>query len=55
MKLTVAIICSNDHLIKKCINSIPKKTPIITILNYPDDYVLNVVNNDKRIKVMNEI
>lgn len=51
MKLTIAIICSNDHLIKKCIDSIPKQTPIIVILNYPDDYVLNIVNNDKRIKV----
>lgn len=51
MKLTVAIICSNDHLIKKCIDSIPQKTPIITILNYPDDYVLKTVRNDKRIQM----
>lgn len=51
MKLTVAIICSNDHLIQRCLNSIPKKTPIIVILNNPDEYVLKVVENDKRIKV----
>lgn len=51
MKLTVAIICSNDHFIQRCLNSIPKKTPIIVILNNPDEYVLKVVENDKRIKV----
>jgi len=51
MKFTIAIICSNDHLIEKCIKSIPKDIPIIVVLNYPDDYVLNVVNNNKQIKV----
>ena len=51
MKLTVAIICSNDHLIQKCLDNKKTKIPIIVILNYPDDYVLEVVKNDKRIKV----
>lgn len=51
MKLTIAIICSNDHLIKKCIESIPKNVPIIVVLNYPDDYVLNYVKKNKQITV----
>lgn len=49
MKMTVAIICSNDHLISKCLESIPKNTPIIVVLNYPDEYVLNIVEKDKRV------
>lgn len=51
MKLTVAIICSKDHLIKKCLDSLPMDIPIIVILNNPDDYVLNLVNSDNRIKM----
>lgn len=51
MKLTVAIICSKDHLIKKCLDSIPKKVPIIVILNNPDEFVLNLVSKDKRVTV----
>lgn len=51
MKISIAIICSNDHLIEKCINSIPKNVPIIVVLNYPDDYVLDVVKKNKQISV----
>lgn len=51
MKFSIAIICSNDHLIEKCISSIPKNVPIIVVLNYPDDYVLDVVKNNKQISV----
>ena len=49
MKVTVAIVCRNDKLITKCLESIPKNTPIITVLNYPDEYVLEVVKKDKRV------
>lgn len=51
MKLTVAIVCSKDHMIKKCLNSIPRNVPIIVVLNYPDKYVTNITNNDKRVTV----
>lgn len=51
MKMSIAIICSDDHLIKKCLESIPDKVPIILILNYPDEYVLNLVKNNKQISV----
>ena len=51
METTVAIVCSNDHLIKKCLDSIPKNTKIIVVLNFPDNYVLETVKNDKRIKI----
>lgn len=51
MKLTVAIVCSNDHLLKKCLDSIPSKVPIIVVLNYPDEYVLNIVRKRKKIMV----
>ena len=52
MKLTIAIVCSNDHLIKKWLNSIPKYTPIIVVLNYPDEYVSNIVEKDKRTTIL---
>ena len=51
MKLTVAIVCSTDHLIKKCLDSIPDNIPIIAVLNYPDEYVLDVVKKDKRVTI----
>lgn len=51
MKLTVAIVCSKDHLLKKCLDSLPIDVSIIVVLNYPDDYILNLVNLDKRITV----
>lgn len=51
MKLTIAIICSNDHLIKKCLDSIPKSTPVIVVLNYPDKYVLNLVKKYENVTV----
>lgn len=51
MNLTIAIVCSNDHLIKKCLNSIPKQTPIIVVLNYPSEYVSTIVENDRRVTI----
>ncbi|MCM1234279.1 MAG: glycosyltransferase [Ruminococcus flavefaciens] len=51
MKFTIAIICSTDHLINRCIKSIPDDIPIIVVLNFPDEYVENIVNNDSRITV----
>jgi len=55
MKVSIAIVCSNDHLIKKCLKSIPKKTPVIMVLNYPDEFVLKEVSNKKNIKVYNNV
>lgn len=52
MKVTVAIVCSTDHLIERCIQSIPQETPIIVVLNYPDDYVLSICEKDRRIKII---
>lgn len=49
MKVTVAIVCSTDRLIKKCLKSIPEDIPIIVVLNYPDKYMLDLTNKDKRI------
>lgn len=51
MKVTIAILCSKDHLIKKCLASIPANVPIIVMLNNPDRYVEKVVSQDKRIRV----
>lgn len=49
MKLSIGIVCSNDHLINKCLDSIPINIPIIVVLNYPDKYVLNAVCNRKNV------
>ena len=43
MKLSIAIVCSNDHVIKRCLESIPKKIPIIVVLNFPDEFVLETI------------
>lgn len=51
MKVTIAILCSKDHLIKKCLASIPNNIPIIVMLNNPDKYVEGVVEQDKRVTV----
>lgn len=51
MKVTIAILCSKDHLIKKCFASIPSNVPIIVMLNNPDQYVEKVVMQDKRVTV----
>lgn len=51
MKLSIAIVCSNDHLISRCLNSIPADVPIIAVLNFPDEYVQNVVEQDSRVKI----
>lgn len=51
MKITIAILCSKDHLIKKCLASIPDNVPIIVMLNNPDKYVESVVKQDKRVTV----
>lgn len=52
MKFSIAIICSNDHLITRCLESIPKDIPIIAVLNYPDEYVLNATSNDSRVTII---
>lgn len=52
MKLTIAIICSNDHLITRCLESIPKKVPILAILNFPDEYVEEACKKDKRVTIV---
>jgi glycosyltransferase involved in cell wall biosynthesis len=52
MKLTIGIVCSNDHLISKCLKSIPADTDIIAVLNYPDKYVENVCKKDKRVSIV---
>lgn len=52
MKVTVAIVCSTDHLIERCLKSIPLDTPIIVILNYPDDFVLTICEKDERVKII---
>lgn len=49
MKVTIAILCSKDHLIRKCLASIPQNVPIIVMLNNPDEYVERVVKRDKRV------
>ncbi len=49
MKVTIVILCSKDHLIRKCLASIPNNVPIIVMLNNPDDYVERVVRRDKRV------
>ena len=51
MKVTIAILCSKDHLIRKCLASIPNNVPIIVMLNNPDEYVESVVKQDKRVTV----
>ena len=51
MKVTIAILCSKDHLIRKCLASIPNNIPIIVMLNNSDDYVERVVKRDKRVIV----
>ncbi len=51
MKFSIGIICSNDHLIERCIESIPKDIPIIVILNYPDQFVEKAVAGNKQISV----
>ncbi len=50
MGITVAIICSKDRLLEKCIKSIPEITPIIVILNNADEYTVNICNKYKNIK-----
>lgn len=52
MNVTVAIACSTDHLIERCLKSIPQDTPIIAVLNYPDDFVLNICKKDVRVKII---
>lgn len=51
MKVTIVILCSKDHLIRKCLASIPNNVSIIVMLNNPDKYVENVVKQDKRVTV----
>ena len=51
MKLSIAIVCSNDHLISECLKSIPDGIPIIVVLNFPDEYVQQVVEKDKRVTI----
>lgn len=51
MKVTIVILCSKDHLIRKCLASIPNDVSIIVMLNNPDKYVENVVKQDKRVTV----
>ena len=52
MKITIGIICSTDHSIEKCLYSIPNSVPILVILNYPDEFVLNVCKKDKRVTIV---
>ena len=52
MKLSIAIICSNDRLITRCLKSIPKDIPIIAVLNYPDEYVLDACMSDPRVNII---
>ncbi len=49
MKVTIAIVCSTDRLIKKCLNSIPDDVPIIVVLNFPDEYIKKILKKDKRV------
>lgn len=51
MKITIAILCSKDHLIKRCLASIPSNVPIIVMLNNPDNYVEKAARQDKRVTV----
>lgn len=51
MKVTIAILCSKDHSIRKCLASIPNNVSIIVMLNNPDEYVERVVKQDKRVTV----
>ncbi|MDD4188134.1 MAG: hypothetical protein PHX04_05215 [Bacilli bacterium] len=43
MELTVAIVCSKDVLLSRCLKSIPKEVPVLVVLNFPNDEVLNIV------------
>ena len=52
MKITVAIVCSNDHLLRLCLDSIPNGVPIIVVLNFPDKYIEDLVMADDRITVV---
>lgn len=49
MKITVAIVCSKDRLLEKCIKSIQKDTPIIVVLNNTDDYTINICKKYKNL------
>ena len=48
MELTVAIVCSKDILLARCLKSIPKKYPVLVVLNYPSNEVINIIKQDKR-------
>lgn len=52
MKLSIAIICSNDHLLKKCLDSIPAEVPILAVLNYPDKYIQKICEEDSRVTII---
>jgi glycosyltransferase involved in cell wall biosynthesis len=52
MEVTVAIICSKDELISKCLRSIPGDTKILAVLNNPSDSVLRIVSDDNRVSVL---
>lgn len=49
MELTVAIICSNDILLSNCLKSIPKKIPILIVLNNPSEEVLDIIKTEPRV------
>ncbi len=51
MKFSVAVICSTDHLIARCLASIPRDIPVIVVLNFPDEYVQRIVYADSRVTV----
>lgn len=52
MEITVAIVCSNDVRIAKCLNSIPKGVRIIVVLNNPTDEVMQIIVNDNRVETL---
>jgi len=52
MEITVAIICSSDVLISKCLKSISESTRILVILNNPSEKILDIVSNDSRVKTL---
>ena len=52
MEVTVAIICSNDVLIKNCLRSIPEHINILVVLNNPSNEVISIVNDDSRVSTI---
>lgn len=50
MDITVAIVCSTDNRLSRCIASVEKGTPILVVLNYPSESVLAMVSAEPRVE-----